>query len=133
LAERRKRTEPGISRIDQPARRTYGWFVRVSAHGIVLAKFFPDQSCGGKVKAFAAARKHRDLVRSTLLGRSKSKITGAAPKRIESVRDPGWQVDILGKSRFFKDSKYGSAGAARAIAIQFRNAVIVHGSAPAAK
>jgi hypothetical protein len=54
----------GISRIDQPSKRTHGWFVRVGYHerrdgsyGPRHTKFFGDASHGGKRKALAAAEK----------------------------------------------------------------------------
>lgn len=53
----------GISRIDQPSTRTFGWFVRAGFHkrrdgsyGPRHSKFFGDFSYGGKRKALAAAR-----------------------------------------------------------------------------
>lgn len=54
----------GISRIDQPSKRTHGWFVRVGYHerrdgsyGPRHTKFFGDASHGGKQKALTAAEK----------------------------------------------------------------------------
>ena len=54
----------GISRIDQPSKRTHGWFVRVGYHerrdgsyGPRHTKFFGDASHGGKGKALKAAEK----------------------------------------------------------------------------
>lgn len=53
----------GISRIDQPTTRTFGWFVRFgyrhtsSGYRPKFTAFFGDASHGGKQKAFAAAEK----------------------------------------------------------------------------
>ncbi len=54
----------GISRIDQPSKRTHGWFVRVGYHerrdgsyGPRHTKFFGDAGHGGKAKALKAAEK----------------------------------------------------------------------------
>jgi hypothetical protein len=54
----------GISRIDQPEKRTHGWFVRVGYHerrdgsyGPRHTRFFGDASHGGKGKALTAAEK----------------------------------------------------------------------------
>jgi hypothetical protein len=52
-----KRT-PGISRIDQPAKRTHGFFVRVQRRGKIHSAFFTDQKHGGRKRALAAAQKH---------------------------------------------------------------------------
>ncbi len=52
----------GISRIDQPSRRSHGWFVRISSKGVLFSKFFSDKSHGGKAAALVLARKHRDAL-----------------------------------------------------------------------
>jgi hypothetical protein len=54
------RPQYGISRIDQPAKRNHGWFVRVTLNGVVQSRFFADKSCGGKSVALDLARSHRD-------------------------------------------------------------------------
>ena len=48
----------GISRIDQPAKRTHGFFVRLTRRGKTYSAFFTDQRYGGKKRALAAAQKH---------------------------------------------------------------------------
>src|SRR5208283_3013135 len=48
----------GIARIDQPEKRTHGFFVRLQRKGIVHSAFFADLSYGGKRRAFRAAQKH---------------------------------------------------------------------------
>lgn len=57
---KRKRTNPnaGISRIDQPEKRTFGFFVRLMRKGRIYNAFFADKSSGGKRRALAAARNH---------------------------------------------------------------------------
>ena len=53
----------GISRVDQPSRRTHGFVVRfdyrktASGYRPRVSKFFPDKTHGGKAKAWAAAEK----------------------------------------------------------------------------
>lgn len=47
-----------ISRIDQPEKRTHGYYVRVTRHGKTQAKFFPDKTHGGKRAALKAAKEH---------------------------------------------------------------------------
>jgi hypothetical protein len=62
---RKRSSRPrGVSRIDQPSTRTFGWFVRVGYHkrrdgsyGPKHTKFFGDAGNGGKKKALAAAEK----------------------------------------------------------------------------
>jgi hypothetical protein len=54
----------GISRIDHPARRTYGWFVRVGYAGRGkrprVSRFFSDRLHGGPAAALRAAVAFRD-------------------------------------------------------------------------
>lgn len=68
-AMKRARFQPvrrrGISRIDQPSTRTYGWFVRASFYkrrdGSYVPryrKFFGDVTYGGKRRALRAAREY---------------------------------------------------------------------------
>lgn len=52
------RRNAGISRIDQPEKRTHGFFVRLIRKGKLHSAFFADLSWGGKKKALGAARKH---------------------------------------------------------------------------
>jgi hypothetical protein len=49
---------PGISRIDQPAKRNHGFFVRLQRQGKTHSAFFTDQRHGGRKKALTAAQKH---------------------------------------------------------------------------
>jgi hypothetical protein len=61
----------GISRIDQPSTRTFGWFVRVGFHkrrdgtyGPRHRRFFGDVTHGGKRRALQAAEKYLAKVAS---------------------------------------------------------------------
>jgi hypothetical protein len=49
---------PGVSRIDQAAKRTHGFFVRLQRRGKTHSAFFTDQKYGGRKRALAAAQKH---------------------------------------------------------------------------
>ncbi len=73
---KRTRSRPvrrrGISRIDQPSTRTYGWFVRAGFYkrrdGSYVPrhrKFFGDASHGGKRRALRAARQYLAKVERT--------------------------------------------------------------------
>jgi len=48
----------GISRIDQPGKRTHGFFVRLARQGKTHSAFFGDKSHGGRENALAAAQQH---------------------------------------------------------------------------
>ncbi|MEM8500829.1 MAG: AP2/ERF family transcription factor [Pseudomonadota bacterium] len=52
----------GISRIDDPAHRSYAWRVSLRRRGKLIVKNFTDKKHGGKGKALQAAKKHRDQV-----------------------------------------------------------------------
>ncbi|HOP98453.1 MAG TPA: hypothetical protein PLH97_03870 [Verrucomicrobiota bacterium] len=54
----------GISRIEQPEKRTFGYFVRLQWKGKIYNGFFPDKRHGGKKRALEAAQKfYRKLLR----------------------------------------------------------------------
>jgi hypothetical protein len=52
----------GITRIDQPEKKNHGFYVRITHRGKSHQKYFPDKSLGGKNKALAAAKVHRDAL-----------------------------------------------------------------------
>ncbi len=56
----------GISRIDQPAKKTHGWYVRVTFNGERRVKFFNDEANGGKEKALEEAVKFRNKAEQEL-------------------------------------------------------------------
>jgi hypothetical protein len=56
----------GISRIDQPSRKTFGWFVRVTFNGQRRVKFFSDKANGGRKKALDAAVEYRNRAEKEL-------------------------------------------------------------------
>jgi hypothetical protein len=68
----------GISRIDQPAKKNHGWYVRVTFKGVITQKFFSDKTNGSKPKALKAAQEHRDELVSHL---PESRQESAAKKR----------------------------------------------------
>ncbi|HLZ53802.1 MAG TPA: hypothetical protein VKS19_04915 [Verrucomicrobiae bacterium] len=49
---------PGVSRIDQAAKRNHGFFVRLQRRGKTHSAFFTDQRYGSRKRALAAAQKH---------------------------------------------------------------------------
>jgi hypothetical protein len=60
-ATRRKGSRlKSISRIDQPEKRTHGWYVRVRFAGQEVSKFFSDKLHGGKKKSLDAALAYRN-------------------------------------------------------------------------
>lgn len=54
---------PFICRIDQPEKRTYGWYLRINYQTAATegyAKFFSDGKYGGKTESLLAAVADRD-------------------------------------------------------------------------
>ena len=47
---------PGVCRIDQPEKRTHGFFVRLQRKGKIRSAFFTDLMHGGQAEALAAAQ-----------------------------------------------------------------------------
>jgi len=90
----------GICRIDQPKRKTYGWYVRVTFNGKHIAKFFSDKANGGKQKALEAAVLYRDKAEKDL-GRPRT-------DRLVIAHNPRNSSGIMGiqrKTRVVKDKK----------------------------
>lgn len=50
----------GISRIEQPEKKHFGYYVRLNWRGTQYAKFFADKKYGGKRKALKAAEAYFD-------------------------------------------------------------------------
>lgn len=55
-----------IARIDQPSKRTHGFYVRVRYAGKTYSKFFSDKKCGGKGSSLLSAIAWRDDTRRKL-------------------------------------------------------------------
>ena len=51
-----------IARIDQPEKRTYGWYVRVRFSGKTFSKFFSDKKCGGRYSSLLSALAWRNKI-----------------------------------------------------------------------
>jgi hypothetical protein len=137
---RKTRHYAGISRIDQPEKRTHGFFVRLVRNRKVHNAFFADLKCGGKARALKAAQKHyRKLLRKH--GRmsrrawaqikrrtSASGIVGVRKAALRRGRRKLWywvatwspRPGVVGR-KMFSINKYG-ASKAKALAVQARNA-----------
>ncbi len=64
----KKRTvkHKNITRIDHPAKRTYGYFVRIQWNGERRSKFFSDGVYGDRLAALAAALEWRDSTEAVM-------------------------------------------------------------------
>jgi hypothetical protein len=135
--EERQRT-PGISRIDQPEKRTHGFFVRLQRKGKMFTGFFGDKSHGGRDQALEAAqvyyqglrRKHKATTRRDWLNirrrRGASPYIGVQKVRVVRANYRGlywcatWspQPGVV-KKRMFSIRKHG-ARQALALALKAR-------------
>ena len=134
-------SEAGVSRIDQPSKRTHGWFARVYLGGKTFSKFFADKALGGVRPALLAARAHRAAVLAASRGEAATGLGGLYVTRMDYARAKGWWVRVSignGKllTRLFSDSEFGSPEGARAAAGHWRDAVAIHhglGAKPAGR
>lgn len=62
----KKTKHKDIARIDQPSKKTHGWYVRVRYLGKIHSKFFSDKKCGGKDKSLLAAVAWRDTTEKAI-------------------------------------------------------------------
>lgn len=70
-----------ISRIDQPEKRTYGWYVRVHYKGTTKSKFFSDIRYGGQGAALAEAVTYRNSLEQAVgKPRSEYSVVGLSPR-----------------------------------------------------
>jgi hypothetical protein len=81
----------GISRIDQPERKTHGWYVRVTFNGQRRVKFFSDEANGGKEKALEAAVRFRN--------RAEKELNKPRTDRLVIARNPRNRSGIMGVQR----------------------------------
>ena len=130
----------GISRIDQPEKRTHGFFVRLQRRGKIYSGFFADKTHGGQPQALAAAqkhyqkllRKHRPLTRQLRAQiRRRKGSSGIVGVQRVIVRRPGYQQaywkatwspqPYVVRTMMFSTRKYGARWA-KALAIRVRKA-----------
>ena len=52
----------GITRIDQPSKRNFGYYVRIRVDGRKIEKYFADKASGGREIALQNARLYRDQI-----------------------------------------------------------------------
>jgi hypothetical protein len=87
----------GISRIDQPERKTHGWYVRVRFNGKQCAKFFSDESNGGREEALEEAVRFRN--------RAEQELGKPRTDRLVIARNPRNRSGIMGVQRKTKRIK----------------------------
>lgn len=147
-----------ISRIDQPEKRTHGWYVRVRFGGSTRSKFFSDEANGSRDEALQRAIHYRNKTEAELgkprtdqvvvvnNNRSNTGVIGVQRRVKKSVGKTGqplvsevfevtWQAgrEIKGKTSV-SIKKYGEGEAfRRACAIRRKKEQQMYGSAVAGK
>lgn len=101
------RSNYGISRIDQPAKKNHGYYVRITHRGSRHQKYFPDKSNGGKTKALKAAKEHRDALLARM-PKYKQEIAARRKRRIKQSGTTG-VTHVLAKSPKGKVYEYWQA------------------------
>ena len=87
----------GVSRIDSPAKKTHGWYVRVRFNKQSKARFIPDKLYGGKEAALAKAVECRDEFERALgKPRTDHQVVG------HSGRNPGGVAGVRRAVRKYK-------------------------------
>lgn len=86
----------GVTRIDHPAKRTFGYFVRVTWNKVTHSKFFSDKVYGDRLAALAAAVEWRDATEKAIgKPRSERQVIGA----------PRTSSGIVGVRRIVKEGR----------------------------
>lgn len=84
--EQEKNRYKGISRIDQDANHTHGWYVRVWFNGKMYSKFFSDEKNGGSERALTKAVRHRNYLEKDIgKPRTDRKVVTYSPKNKTGV------------------------------------------------
>lgn len=87
----------GISRIEQTAKNTFGWYVRVFFNGEMKSKFFSDDKYGGQEKALNRAL--------TCRNRFEKELGKPRTDRRVVTRSPKNRTGVVGVQRIVKEGR----------------------------
>ncbi len=137
-----------ISRIDNPRRKTHGWYVRVRFKGQAYSKFFSDVVHKGEVRALNMAVRYRNQLereigkprtdRIVMAGHARSGTGVLGVQRITKGTGPAYEVTWSPRPNLIHRTsvsirKYGEVEAfARACRLRQQKERIVYGRALAA-
>ncbi len=98
----------GISRIDQPDKKTHGWFVRFYKNGKIHSRFASDSKYGGKQKALEQAKKLKQDLEYKLMNGASEGVSDEKPQnrrkpKSSSINKSG----MVGVSLVFQRSRTG--------------------------
>jgi hypothetical protein len=145
--KQKRKSLPGISRIDQLDKHNHGWFVRVTRHGKTYSMFFADKRYGGKTSALKEAQSgYQQMVKKfppmsrrdfSQIERRKSKsgIVGVTrlTKAVRGRNYHFWQATWSPKpgviqKKAFSIGKYGEAKARKLAVLTRKQGLSVMGS-----
>lgn len=81
----------GISRIDQPSKNNYGWFVRIAWKGRLHSKWFADGTRGKKA-ALKAAAKWRDETEKKIGKPATDRMVVSRPRNKHGILGVAWDA-----------------------------------------
>lgn len=98
----------GVSRIEQEARNTFGWYVRVTFNKQKRVKFFSDAAHGGRDKALEAAVAFRNQAEQELgKPRTDRLVIGGNPRNTSGIMGVQRKSKVVvtenGKKRILKN------------------------------
>lgn len=98
----------GISRIDQPSKKTHGWFVRFYKNGKIHSAFASDSKYGGKDKALEQAKRlKRDLQERISNGEQEKNVESEVKYRRKPKSSSINKSGMVGVSLVFQRSRTG--------------------------
>lgn len=80
----------GISRIDQPSKNNFGWFVRIAWKGRLYSKWFADGRHGGKQAALKAAAIWRDETEDRIGKPATNRMVVSRPRNKHGILGVAW-------------------------------------------
>ncbi|MFZ0389883.1 MAG: AP2 domain-containing protein [Calditrichia bacterium] len=97
----------GISRIEQPEKFTFGWYVRVRYKGKVKSKFFSDKKHGDRAKAFMKARSFYKQQMKKVLGKIAGEPVDHVPDTVIVTQHKSNNTGIVGIQKIKRKRKTG--------------------------
>ncbi len=97
----------GISRIDQPEKHTFGWYVRVRYKGKTRSKFFSDRKYGDKAKAFMKAKSFYKSEMKKIMGKIAGEPVNKIPESILVTKHKDNNTGIVGIQKIKRKRKTG--------------------------
>jgi hypothetical protein len=99
----------GISRIDQPEKFTFGWYVRFRYQGQIKSKFFSDRKYGGRDKAFMKAKSYYKKQMKKIIKKITGEEVDKIPNTILVTKHKSNNTGIVGIQKIKRERKTGGS------------------------